>query len=138
MNTVNELFAANTRHDGDHILWTGSISRTGRPALYYQGRTYSPRRIAWRLAHGAEPAGIVRATCNQPLCVAHIEDTAARQRTHYTMRTVIGYDDAPDHCRNDHPRDEHGRIDGNGVAYCVECQRHSKRRSRARAARQAA
>ncbi|MEU7416752.1 hypothetical protein [Streptomyces antibioticus] len=65
--------------EGGHVEWTGQ-RREGAPVLTWQNRSHQARRIAFRMGHGREPEGRVKAGCNFPDCVApdHMEDARLR------------------------------------------------------------
>jgi hypothetical protein len=54
---------------GGHMRWEGGL-RCGTANLVYRQRNYSARRIAFRIEHGREPVGRVRAGCGLAWCVA--------------------------------------------------------------------
>lgn len=79
--TLAEAWRARTRTTSDgHLQWTGHVDQTGLPRLKYQGRHYSPARLAFRLRTGRDPVGAARPDCGHPLCVApgHVDDADGR------------------------------------------------------------
>lgn len=86
--TVEQAWTARTQPTADgHLAWTGGV-REGVPVFKHDGDEYSARRLAFRMAHGREPAGRVHAGCGWPPCVKpqHVEDQRMRDqlRTQYT------------------------------------------------------
>ncbi|MDI9885345.1 WhiB family transcriptional regulator [Streptomyces sp. HNM0645] len=80
---LGEAYAMRTEElDDGHVRWTVVTS-----VLTIAGHVYTPARLAFILAHGRKPDGMVRTTCGMPGCVAfdHLADTgmrkAARQAT---------------------------------------------------------
>lgn len=79
--TADQKWATFTRPtEGGHLAWTGHHRAGQTPMFMLHGHNYSARRIAFRIAHGREPQGRVRAGCGWPPCVApdHVEDAAMR------------------------------------------------------------
>lgn len=117
--------------DGDHLIWQGRRAPDGgTPIFAHRDRRYGARRVMHEHIHGRAPQGRVRATCNTPLCVAHIDDTATRQRHYTNTRYITGKPTPADHCTNGHDRTQHGTVDPNGIARCLECDRLRKAASR--------
>lgn len=57
-------------------LWTGSVSGNGYGTIYADGKREGAHRVAWMLANGAIPNGLlVRHKCDNPICVRadHLE-----------------------------------------------------------------
>lgn len=80
---ARELWHSYVRWEGGadgHAWWVGP-QNNGRAVVYAGGRIYYARRLAYRLTHGQEPEGLVRAGCGRPACVApaHQEDARGRQ-----------------------------------------------------------
>lgn len=65
-----ERFEAKVDRSGDHHLWMGSRKADGSGKLKVDGRSVTARRIAWEIAHGPIPAGVVVNACpDDPACV---------------------------------------------------------------------
>lgn len=76
-----ELFEARTEPGDDgHVHWIGSMNRDGIP----RARGTTGYRLAWKVATGAEPPGIVQPTCDMLGCVAF---------AHLACRTVKDIED---------------------------------------------
>jgi hypothetical protein len=73
--TLRNLFDENTER-----LTTGHLAWIGRQHIELQGRTYSPRQMAFILDRGREPVGRVLTTCGVKECVlaVHIGDNDER------------------------------------------------------------
>lgn len=59
MTSLRDRFEAKVDRSGDHHLWTGSKRADGTGHLKVDGRPVTARRIAWELAHGTLPTGVV-------------------------------------------------------------------------------
>jgi hypothetical protein len=84
--TVEDAFRQYARPvDGGHAEWTGPYNN-GAPRVTHEGTVYSVYRLAYRMANGREPEGLVRPSCGRGRCVmpGHHEDrvdrAARRQR----------------------------------------------------------
>ncbi|NUQ95351.1 MAG: WhiB family transcriptional regulator [Streptomyces sp.] len=66
---------------GGHLGWRGDAG-----ALSFQGRAYTPKRIAFLLHRGYDPVGIVRRTCPVVECVhpLHVADNRERWQQQQT------------------------------------------------------
>jgi len=52
------------------LLWTGSVHGIGHGKIFWEGKTYAAHRVAWALAKGPIPAGLlVCHKCDVPCCV---------------------------------------------------------------------
>jgi len=118
--------------DGGHLMWAGRARPT--PVLRFGGRELSAARIAFLLGVGREPVGPVMAGCGVEHCVApeHVDDTVRRQRDRVSLRLVLGIPaDRPDVCVAGHDQAVHGRLHGDGLAYCQACKTARKARAAA-------
>ena len=73
--TLHNLFQDNTvRVDGGHLEWTGT------PYPGFNGRYYTPKKIAFIIDRGREPVGPVKVGCTNRECVlpAHLTDHTER------------------------------------------------------------
>ncbi|RDG34667.1 WhiB family transcriptional regulator [Streptomyces corynorhini] len=66
-----------TRHGG-HLVWTGPLDKSRRPALRHGGQRHPVLTVAFRTLHGREPHGTVRTTCGVYRCMAHLADAVMR------------------------------------------------------------
>jgi DNA-binding CsgD family transcriptional regulator len=84
--SIEDLFWKHAKPvDGGHYQWTGSHSSKGTPQVKWGGRDRETRtayRVAYRIRHGADPAGYCFPACGFPRCVApeHIADSKAAHR----------------------------------------------------------
>ena len=67
---VEERFWAKVRKEpGDGCwLWTGSVTKK-HGQFWHEGAPKHAPRVAWELAYGEVPAGLVCHRCDRPLCV---------------------------------------------------------------------
>lgn len=117
--TIEEKWAARTiAVDGSHLGWTGAYM------LRWEGRTYSPGAVAFRVHHGRDPIGSVRAECGHRRCLqrGHIEDGPGRARLRSLLRAVRGLPPVDAWCHRGHDQTLHGRLQADGVAYCYACK----------------
>lgn len=67
---IEERFWKYVDKSGDCWTWTGSVAGNGYGAIRCNGKQEGAHRVAWMLAHGDIPAGlVVRHSCDNPLCV---------------------------------------------------------------------
>jgi integrase len=62
-------FESKVDRSGEHHLWTGSKKADGTGKLKIEGRTITAPRVAWELAHGPLPPGVVVVGCEVKACV---------------------------------------------------------------------
>lgn len=88
--TFQTLWDERTQADGEHLLWAA-----GTP-VYFEGRTFTPQRIGFRLDRGREPVGVVRRTCDRDGCVlpAHLGDQRDRNRKRMAERRAAELSEA--------------------------------------------
>ncbi|MEV4438217.1 helix-turn-helix domain-containing protein [Streptomyces sp. NPDC049577] len=132
--TLEQKWEARTRPvEGGHLEWTGERQSTsGTPVLRYRERSYSPAAIAFRIQHGREPEGYVRADCGFKHCVApgHVDDMSARLRTREQLRYLTGHAQRPAVCAHGHDQAKQGRYEADGRAYCEACKAHQRKAGR--------
>ncbi|MGW2692404.1 hypothetical protein ACWC3Y_11140 [Streptomyces sp. NPDC001296] len=132
--TLEEKWALFTKPiEGGHLEWTGTRGTTsGTPVLSYKEKLYSAAAIAFKIKHGREPHGYVKAECDVDHCVAPdcVDDEAGRQRTREQFRYLMGGQERPAHCVHGHDQAEHGRYEPDGTAYCEACKREQRRTDR--------
>jgi hypothetical protein len=67
---VSERLAEKTRHQGACLIFTGALTAGGYGKLWDGSGLDMAHRVAYRLAYGEIPAGmVVRHTCDRPACV---------------------------------------------------------------------
>ena len=57
---------------GEHSIWCGALSRAGYGVLGVSGKSIGAHRLAWELAYGPIPPGMMvlhRNPCHHPACV---------------------------------------------------------------------
>jgi len=119
--------ARTTALPGGHVAWSGGQSRR-TPTFRYHGHEYSAAKIAFILRWGVEPVGLVAAGCGMAGCIApdHVDDTRRRQRDRAALRLVLGGAARAEVCVARHDQTVHGRLHGNGRAYCQACKTERK------------
>ncbi|WP_432124021.1 hypothetical protein [Streptomyces sp. C10-9-1] len=80
-------FAAGTTDAGNGHVRCSNASRF----VYYDNTHDTARRVAFRLAHGREPVGLVTASCGEPWCVApgHAEDRPMRGQLRLRIAAML-------------------------------------------------
>lgn len=75
--TLQALFDDNTVR-----LFDGHLAWTGKAQAWFEGRAYSPKKLAFIVDRGREPEGRVLNDCGNSECVlpAHVADDAERMR----------------------------------------------------------
>ncbi|MDG4535279.1 hypothetical protein [Streptomyces sp. AV19] len=126
--TLEELWAARVRPaGGGHLEWTGQRASGGTPILRRWPKTYSAAGIAFRIKHGRDGTGHVRAECGHRHCVApdHVDDTITRTRLREQLWYLTGGVERPAQCQHGHDQSEHGRYGTGGRPYCNACKRRA-------------
>lgn len=149
---MTDRFWRKVRCAGPDECWefVAARDRHGYGISWHDGRVMRAARIAYALANGPIPDGLlVRHTCDNPPCVnpAHlilgtqrdnILDAKERGRLAtgdrngrrlYPERIRRGYQPGP--CRNGHA-EEFRYVDRSGKSRCKLCQRDHERRKRAK------
>lgn len=75
--SLEQLFQLNTvRLFGGHLAWTGKAQ------VWFEGRPYNPKKLAFIVDRGRDPEGRVLGDCGNNECVlpAHVADDAERMR----------------------------------------------------------
>ncbi|MFE2712304.1 hypothetical protein ACFXKI_10005 [Streptomyces mirabilis] len=91
--TPEELFWSRTRPTKDgHLIWTGYHNSNSVPAFRHGGRGYSARIVAFRIKHGRDPEGYVKAACDVDGCVHPncVDDRKMRERTESAFAAIFG------------------------------------------------
>ncbi|MES9522408.1 hypothetical protein [Streptomyces capoamus] len=79
--------------DGGHMRWAGpTSSRYGTPILCHGNARLQAAAVAFRLRHGRDPVGYVKAGCGMPHCVApaHVEDRPMREALRTQFTAIFG------------------------------------------------
>ncbi|MGY6019541.1 hypothetical protein [Streptomyces spinosirectus] len=133
--TAEEKWHAHVQSvDGGHLAWTGEhATSAGTPVMRFKEASHSPAAIAFRIKHGRDPQGYVKADCGMRHCVApeHVDDEAGRLRLREQLRYLSGGQERKPFCRHGHDQAEHGRYEPDGTAYCEACKADRKRSERA-------
>lgn len=133
--TAEEKWQAHTRPvNGGHLTWTGEHAKTsGTPVMRFKEESHSPAAIAFRIKHGRDPQGYVKADCGMRHCIApeHVDDEAGRLHLREQLRYLSGGQERKPFCRHGHDQAEHGRYEPDGTAYCEACKADRKRSERA-------
>ncbi|WP_327403864.1 hypothetical protein OG194_29785 [Streptomyces sp. NBC_01288] len=139
--TLDEKWEERTRPvEGGHLEWTGERGTvSGTPLLRYREQTYTAAAVAFRRRTGTDPVGQVKADCGLHQCVApdHVEDEPGRLAKREEIRRLKGFGDRPDVCPGGHDQGVHGRLEGDGRAYCEACKRDARKHPEAKRAARA-
>ncbi|PLS32109.1 HNH endonuclease [Bifidobacterium margollesii] len=74
--------AKTDKQAGGHWIWTAHADSSGHPVISIGNKPRQARRVAYELAHGTVPAGmVVTAICGVPACVnpGHLEAVTRSQ-----------------------------------------------------------
>lgn len=73
---------------GDCLVFTGSLTARGYGQFYFKGKTYRAHRVAFELAHGREPKGLLMHSCDNPACcnVEHLSEGDDLSNQHDCIR----------------------------------------------------
>lgn len=120
--------------------WQGPISKNGYGAFKRRPSTLTASRVAWFLANGRQPLGLVCHTCDNPPCVnpAHLwvgdfkdnSEDMVRKGRHPTIRCTA----SRTHCGNGHRFTPESTRYYRGSPVCRLCNRAACERYRARRA----
>ena len=125
--TATERFRGHVSVTDECHLWTASVGTSGYGQFFYGGTMVGAHRVAWTLANGPIPEGLViDHLCRVKTCVnpAHMELVTSGENTRRAMRT---------HCVNGHEfAPENTYTPSDGKRYCRECRRRRVREYRAR------
>jgi HNH endonuclease len=127
------LFSKISLSENDLGCWefTGYLDPKGYGRFYYDGRCHGAHRVAYVLAYGPIPPGlVVDHTCSNPSCVRYehlqVVTVAENNRLAAERRT---------HCKNGHPWDERNTYwHKEGKRNCRRCNAEAVRRYSARKA----
>jgi hypothetical protein len=76
--SLAERFEAKVDRSGAHHIWTGSKVADGSGKLKVHGRSVSARRVAWELAHGPLPSGVVVISCPDEIACVRVDHLSIR------------------------------------------------------------
>lgn len=77
-----ESFAARTAQQGECLIWTGQLTRTGYGVIAISSKPYAAHRYAWERVNGPIPEGMeVDHMCHNKACCAleHLRLTGRKQ-----------------------------------------------------------
>lgn len=122
---------------GDCWIWVGRSMSNGYGRFSHKGRDWLAHRLAYTLAKGDIPAGLViDHLCQNKMCVRpdHLEAVTQKENV---QRAPLGGTAAVNatktHCANGHPYSAaNTRRATNGARVCRECDNAASRRYRAR------
>ena len=125
------------RNDADGCwLWSAGRDPKGYGQFQHDGRSRRAHRVAYELAVGPIPDGLVLDhLCSNPPCVnpAHLEPVTQRENLLRSSRTITGILAAKTHCKHGHPFDKENTYhDPNGRRRCLICCRRKSREWKAR------
>lgn len=121
---IAAFYARTAPLPGGHLAWTGARDSHGTALLTKRGvGRFTALRLAYLIAHRAEPVGRVQAGCDMPGCVAPacVDDLLCRQRDRAALRTVLGRGPRRPTCRRGHDQNVHGGLASNGRSRCNAC-----------------
>lgn len=141
--TAERFWAQVDRSGGPDACWPWTGRRDekgyGRLGIHVDGEqsTLLAHRVAWMLKHGARPSSVCilhdPKRCNHPWCCndAHLREGDRRDNALDTVIAGTNYWANRTHCFHGHPLDG---VRGNGLRYCLECNRiWARRNAQARA-----
>jgi hypothetical protein len=120
------------------IEWTGLIDRKGYGKTWFEGRSQGAHRVAWQLANGPIPDGLmVMHSCDNPPCcnVAHLSlGTAADNQADKAAKGRARNQNArKTHCPKGHPYSEANTYTNpRGSRECLTCKRATRNAARDR------
>lgn len=93
--TPEEALAARTEPQGNCLIWTGGLDASGYGSITTGGRRRPAHRVAWEIANGPIPDGLVMDhVCRNRACVRieHLRTATAAQNTwnRYTDPGISG------------------------------------------------
>ena len=132
---TDQYIAENTTEpdDGGHVFWTGRLTTSRTPVVRHNDSEVQVVRYLFERRAARPPVGIVKRECDTPECIAaeHLEDEPSRTTIRLIMRSLYGYQEPWDTCRNCGSHwDDTGRVQADLELYCVHC--HSARAMRNR------
>ncbi|WP_350339401.1 HNH endonuclease signature motif containing protein [Paramicrobacterium chengjingii] len=128
--TSERLYSSLISTENGCLEWTGA-SVGGYGNIHVNGKSTLTHRLAWELAHGPIPNGMVVChTCDNPPCcnpehlfigtqADNVRDMVSKRRHMNSRRT---------HCRNGHEfSEDNTAIDHRGNRRCIACSRAYQR-----------
>lgn len=126
-----ERFASKYTTVNDCFLWNGPLDKDGYGTFHFRRRGRRAHRVAWYMAHGDIPAGmVVNHICRNRHCVnvQHLEVITARENSLKDSAGVGALNARKTHCKNGHAFD---RFYGK-QRYCSICEAAKTKRLRAK------
>jgi hypothetical protein len=130
---ISQRILANTRADGDCLVWQGKGTGSGYGQISWGGRLWLVHRAIWTALRGPIPEGLtIDHLCRTKLCVfvEHMEVVTAAVNSERAggLRTTWANRRAKTHCKHGHEfTPENTRTNSSGGRMCKECGRRSWR-----------
>ena len=114
-------------------IWLGGKQSSGHGKIRIDGKTHQVHRVAFELARGRVPAGLVLDhTCKNPSCInpKHLEPVTQRVNL-LRGNTIPALHAAKTHCPCGHPYSgDNLCINNRGQRVCKACKREADKKSR--------
>jgi len=92
---------------GEHSIWCGNLDRDGYGRVWVGGRSMKASRLAWELAYGPIPPGMMvlhRNPCHHPACVRFDHLYLGTSQDNQQDRAALQL--CQTHCKHGHLLDE--------------------------------